>query len=304
VPDLTDVLDLPAIPQHHRTRHRRILDTLAAGAGHTPNAHQLPPAPAHALAQHALLGAEAAARRGDETTFLWYTDHTDCHVEPLLGPHGTFPVALTPEPGDLITSRISETPYYLLNPRTRAAEPALQALLRDSATTAANLGFAHLINHHATVVCLLNRKPLGSPLRSWTISRLPGTVFCDYVADPTILGRDLVHEAGHTWLNDALSATGTALDNTRTFYSPWKNTHRPTYGFLHACWSFALVALYVAAALDQPGIDNPDYLTNYLHRRRAELRTVGDNHEEALTLVPDTDLRERLREVYQQAAAL
>ena len=43
---------------------------------------------------------------------------------------------------------------------------------------------------------------------SWTISRLSGIVFTDHIADPLILARDLIHEAGHVWLKDLAQGEG------------------------------------------------------------------------------------------------
>jgi HEXXH motif-containing protein len=83
-------------------------------------------------------------------------------------------------------------------------------------------------------------RKLDDILHSWSITRRPGTVFSDFTDESAVLGRELVHEAGHHWLNDALSATSSTIPAEVTFHSPWRGTMRPVFEFLHACWAFPL----------------------------------------------------------------
>ncbi|MFB7475604.1 HEXXH motif-containing putative peptide modification protein [Kitasatospora sp. NPDC056184] len=301
--DLSTVFHLPAIHDHHQAKTQRIHHALSQGTGRTVAAPTQSTAAAYALAHHVLEGAELAARNGDQDSFTWYAEHPDAGADRFTGAGGP----LTVEPGAqaLLTSAISDTPYYVLGPASQAAPEHLPKLTLDAASVAADHGFGDLIAGHAPVVVLLDGKPLGSPLRSWTISRMPGTVVLDYVPDnPVMVGRDLVHEAGHNWLNDALTATRCEIDNTQTFYSPWKKTHRPAYGFIHGCWSFSLVSLYVAAVLPTTSGETYTFLAAYLDRQRNQLRTVQPDHETALKTVADSTLRTKLRAVYRHALAL
>ncbi|KJS54404.1 hypothetical protein VM98_19235 [Streptomyces rubellomurinus subsp. indigoferus] len=299
--DLSTVFRMPAIHDLHQAKTQRIHHALQRGAGLAITEPE-PTAAAYALAHHVLEGAEHAARTDNPDTFAWYTEHPDAGAADLA-PAG--PLTVAPGEENLITSSISDTPYYVLGPATQAAPGHLHKLTVESAGLAAEHGFGELVDAHAPVVCLLTGKPLGSPLRSWTISRMPGTVFLDYVPDnPVMVARDLVHEAGHNWLNDALTATGCEIDNAQTFYSPWKKTHRPAYGFLHGCWSFSLVALYVAAVLPTTSGETHTFLTAYLDRQRTQLRIVTGDHETALQTITDATLGARLRTVYRHALAL
>ncbi|MEY9956726.1 HEXXH motif-containing putative peptide modification protein [Streptacidiphilus sp. MAP5-52] len=259
----------------------------------------------HAVAHHVLEGAENAARTGDLATFDWYAANPGAGAHTLSAPTAAGPrVIVTPDPSRLTTSPISDTPYYLLGPDTHAAPSQLQELAAAAYATAAAAGFGDLLAAHAVVVCLLRTKALGHTLDSWTITRLPGTVFTDHVGDPIVLARDLVHEAGHNWLNDALTATHSKIGDTERFYSPWKATERPAFGFLHACWSFPLTMLYIAHVIDQTTGDLRRFLTAYLDQQRPLLAATAADHPRALNLVPDPDLRSRLHDVYQQAADL
>ncbi|KNB53261.1 hypothetical protein AC230_06540 [Streptomyces caatingaensis] len=256
----------------------------------------------YALSHHVFEGAEAAARAGDTETFDWYRTHPDAGAERLGAP----PAVLAPGPAGLVRSPASETPYHVLGPRTAPAPPELRDLTARAAALAgdADAGLGRLVADHAVVVCLLRRKRLGETLDSWSITRLPGTVFCDHTDEPAVLARDLVHEAGHSWLNDALTAVHAKIDDEARFHSPWKDAVRPAYGFLHACWSFPLMMLYTSAVLERLTGDVRRFLGAYLDEQRRLLAPTAGDHAEALTLVPDAGLRERLRAVHREALAL
>ncbi|MFF2226947.1 HEXXH motif-containing putative peptide modification protein [Streptomyces globisporus] len=294
------------IPVMHQTRVDRIRAL-------TPTRPDMPGADpgldvplAYAAAHHYLEGAEPAARAGDIDLFDWYQANLDAGTGRLCASTAVGPCAVI-TPNELITSPISDTPFYLLGPFTDPAAAPERALARAAYKKAADTGFADLVTHHARILVFLGRKEYHDRFDSWTISRLPGTVFLDHIDDPAALARDLIHEAGHNWLNDALTATNTLLPGDAHFPSPWKNTNRPAYGFLHACWAFPLTMIYTANILDQDSelsAAGRDFLTRYLDLQRRFLAPTADTHPQALTLIPDPDLRERLRHVHAQALVL
>jgi HEXXH motif-containing protein len=259
----------------------------------------------YAFAHHALEGAENAARAKNKDLFAWYRQHPDAGgTEKTTASTAGPSVILDLDQDQLQSTPISETPYHLLGPSTVTASDSLRAATVTARSLAADTGFGDLLADHAAVICLLNQRALGETLSSWTISRLPGTLFCDHVGDPVVLARDFIHEAGHNWLNDALSATGSTLDDTETFYSPWKQSQRPAFGFLHACWAFPLTVIYTARVIDRCGGALHDYLTAYLDKQRAFLADTADDHDRALHRVEDQSLAARLRDVHSQALAL
>ena len=302
--ELRPVLDFAPVHQLHRERTRRLREVLS------PDAPLLRGRIArhYALTHHVFEGAEAAARAGNQEAFAWYGAHPDAGAEGLGSPAGPDapPVVLAPGVGGLIRSPASETPYYVLAAHTRGAPADLRDLTLKAADAAhaADPGLGTLVADHAVVICLLRHKKLGETLDSWSITRLPGTIFCDYTDEPLVLGRDLVHEAGHSWLNDALTAVHAKLDDQVRFFSPWKDAARPVYGFLHACWSFPLMMLYTAAVLPRCSGDARRFLRTYLDEQRALLAPTADDHASALSLVADAGLRDRLRAVHQEALAL
>ncbi|WP_328763999.1 aKG-HExxH-type peptide beta-hydroxylase [Streptomyces sp. NBC_00272] len=300
---LADLFALPPIGRLHHERTQRIHAIIRPGA-QAPQPSTSTAAD-FCLAHHALEGAEAAARASDASTFDWYVAHPDAgattnSVPTTVGAR----VVVTPILADLPRSAISETPYYVLGPGTEAAPPHLCSLAADAYASAARAGFGDLLAAHAVVLCLLRTKNLGETLDSWTISRLPGTVFMDHVDDPVVLARDLIHEAGHNWLNDALAATGCKISDTAHFYSPWKQTKRPAFGFLHACWAFPLTMLFTAHALTSTTGDLHRFLAAYLDQQRSLLAGTAPDHASALELISDDGLRDRLAAAHHQALAL
>ncbi|WP_052165601.1 HEXXH motif domain-containing protein [Micromonospora globbae] len=307
-------MDAPAIPfssapiqAHHRDRARRIHAVLKPAAQHGASTSDSPGtvAAAYCLAHHVLEGAETAARARDTATFDWYGAHPDANAPALSTPTVIGPrVILAPDLDRLPRSAISETPYYVLGPETSAAPPELRELAAAAYATGAQNGFADLLAGHAVIVCLLRHKQLGDTLDSWTITRLPGTVYCDHVNEPVVLARDLIHEAGHNWLNDALSATACEISDEVTFYSPWKKTNRPAFGFLHACLAFPLTMIYTARVLPQASGELHRFLAAYLDQQRGLLAATATDHARALALITAPDLRERLRSIHREALSL
>ncbi|MFF2611719.1 MULTISPECIES: aKG-HExxH-type peptide beta-hydroxylase [Streptomycetaceae] len=301
--DNPGLFDFPPTSRLHDERTAKIHTILSPGAPPRPTG--LGPAADYCLAHHALEGAEAAARSGERAAFDWYTanphaDATAGSTPTVLGPR----VVVAPDPAGLPRSPISETPYYVLGPGTEHAAPGLRTLVADAFTTADQTGFGPLLAAHAVVVVLLRAKQLGQTLISWTITRLPGTVFLDHTGDPAVLARDLIHEAGHNWLNDALAAAGCTFDDQAVFHSPWRESMRPAFGFLHACWAFPLTMLYTARVLEHTEGDVRAFLTAYLDQQRDLLAASAADHPRALELIHDEDLRERLAAVHRQALTL
>jgi HEXXH motif-containing protein len=259
----------------------------------------------YAVAHHMLEGAEAAARGSDSDAFTWYRANAVNVTAKLSTQTAAGPaVVVAADMNGLTKSPISETPYLLLGPDTTQPSTELLTLARQAFACGEQTGFGPLLRGHAAVVTLLREKPLGATLDSWTMTRLPGTIFADHVGDATILARDLIHEAGHNWLNDALSALEIKIDSDVAFHSPWKDTHRPAFGFIHACWAFPLTMIYASAMLPQLTGAVRDYLSAWLREQTALLGATAPDHENALSVLPNVDLCDRLRLVYRTASAI
>ncbi|MGI5401291.1 aKG-HExxH-type peptide beta-hydroxylase [Streptomyces sp. CA-135486] len=245
----------------------------------------------YAVAHHLLEGAEHAARARDADLLDWCRNTRTRDLRHLsVGPH----ILLNPRPDDLLRSDISETAYYLVRPDTSPASPEAHAQVRAALVSAAEHGFGTLLTQQASVICLLNRRGLDETLHSWALTRLPGTVFTDYTAHHEILARDLIHEAAHNWLNDALAAHDVSLPGDVTFFSPWRGTDRPVFGFLHACWAFALTVLYARAARHSATGAVASFLDSHLRQQAVRFATAAKCLERALSYVSADNVRDHI----------
>ncbi|MFJ3824965.1 aKG-HExxH-type peptide beta-hydroxylase [Streptomyces nodosus] len=301
--DIAAALDLDAIATHRRKRTAAALTLLHPDSVPLPDDEALPLD--YALAHHRLEGAENAARRRDTTTLDWYRNAAGPALARLahssrLGPR----IVIAPNEDEMIRGPHSDTPYYVLGPSTTGATEAMAALVDDAFGHIAPTGLEDLVRANAAVICLTGRRRPDQTLRSFAITRLPATVFNDHTGDAAVLGRDLVHEAAHNWLNDALTALFITIPDNETYFSPWRGTHRPAYGFLHACFAFPLTVIYAALTLPAVAGTGHAVLADHLRQQRVQMAAARDDFIRALELVADTGLRERLDSVFHHACAL
>ncbi|MEU3535127.1 HEXXH motif-containing putative peptide modification protein [Streptomyces murinus] len=274
---------LDGIADHQRLQTSRIASVLGNRLGSS--------ALDYAVAHHLLEGAEHAARARHADRLAWCRRTTVRDLTHLsAGPH----LVLSPCPADLLRSEISETAYYLIGPDTNPAPPEALGLVGAAIASATEHGFGTLLTQHAPVVCLLNHRRLDETLHSWALTRLPGTVFTDYTAHPEVLARDLIHEAAHNWLNDALAAYNVSLPADVTFFSPWRGTPRPVYGFLHACWAFSLTVIYVRKARRSATGAVAPFLDAHLRQQAVQFAAAAECLDQALAYVPGNEIRERI----------
>ncbi|MGW0731795.1 aKG-HExxH-type peptide beta-hydroxylase [Streptomyces sp. NPDC002851] len=289
---LEPLFDLPGLPIHRRRRTERITSVLGTPLPATPHGY--------ALAHHFLEGAEQAARAQEADLLAWYrTTPPDLLAHLSDGTH----TILNPHPEQRARAPISETEYYLVAPDTPAPSIHTRALIHAAIASATDHGFGPLLRNHAPIICLLDHRQVHDPLHSWALTRLPGTVFTDYTDHPEVLARDLIHEAAHNWLNEALALHAVQLPDDITFYSPWRGTHRPLFGFLHACWAFALTVLYSQRAISEVLADQTvaSFLNAYQDMQRNLLKSAAKQLPAALRILPPGALKDRLYGTFSQA---
>ncbi|MFD9123514.1 aKG-HExxH-type peptide beta-hydroxylase [Kitasatospora sp. NPDC059571] len=291
---LTDQLfHLPDLDERRASRTQRIAEVLGSNlTGQGPTG----PAIVHAVAHHLLEGAEQAANNRDAGLLSWYrrTELRDLAYLTTVDAAGAAHLLLNPPRRQLLQSPLSDTAYYLINPQTSPAAPDKHELLEAALDSSHKHGFGDLLNHHAPIICLLERRDLRDTLFSWSITRLPGTVFTDHTDHPEVLARDLVHEAGHHWFNEALAMRSVSLPDDITVYSPWRESERPVFGFLHACWAFSLTVIYSGAALDGAPPTARAFLSGYMEQQGELLRAAAPDFAQVAALIKSKPLRERL----------
>ncbi len=127
------------------------------------------------------------------------------------------------------------TPYYTINPETTPTRPPALEQVRNGLVAAVRAGFGTLLRDHAPIICLLERKTLHDTLLSWTITP-PARHRLHRLHQPPNRPRPRPHPRSRPpLLNDALVAYHVTIPDDRHFYSPWRATERPAFGFLHAC---------------------------------------------------------------------
>ncbi|MER8084220.1 aKG-HExxH-type peptide beta-hydroxylase [Streptomyces sp. NPDC087532] len=302
--DIAAALHLDTILAHRRERTTAALTLLHPGHTPTPSNDEALPL-AYALAHHRLEGAETAARGRDTTVLDWYRNTAERAFSRLIHPSRLGPrIVIAPQQDEMIHGLHSETPYYVLSADTTLASEPLTTLVDDAFAHITDAGLDGLVHEHAAVICLTGRRRPDQILRSFAITRLPATVFTDHTGDAAILGRDLVHEAAHNWLNDALATLQVTIPEDDTYFSPWRGTERPAFGFLHACFAFPLTLIYAARAL--PAASGPGHtvLADHARRQHTHLARAQDDFARALKLVTNDSLRERLETVFHRARSL
>ncbi len=295
-----DYFLLPGLDAYQQARTERIATLLGSGLD-TANPAGRPIA--YAVAHHLLEGAEQAARDRDEALLGWYRRTSTRDLAYLLaaGPPGSAHLVLNPTQADLLRSPLSETAYYLVRPETAPAEGPVLKILAAALDSAHEHGLGRLVEQQAPIVCLLEHRDLAHTLFSWSITSLPGTVFTDFTDHPEVLARDLIHEAGHHWLNEALALTETVLPDDVTFYSPWRATERPVFGFLHACWAFSLTVIYSARALAMGASPVCDFLAADVSSQQEQLEAANDSFSKAIGYIKAEALKGCLTTVIRTA---
>lgn len=209
--------------------------------------------------------------------------------------------------GDLIAVRSSEAvplsqvesempvwaiPGDALTERADAAD----SWVRPAAMAASDSGYRWLTDHALSIVVSLHPRRLDEATSSWTVSVLPCTIYTDYYPAPALMGKDLVHEAAHSWLNDCLTATRDRLEGEAEYWSPWKQRHRTPFGIVHSGFAFSCVVNFLTWLI---GVATQEQVVGYCARRlpaeRARLVEARTGIERALELVRDDRVRQMVR---------
>ncbi|MFF0087090.1 HEXXH motif-containing putative peptide modification protein [Streptomyces canus] len=164
------------------------------------------------------------------------------------------------------------------------------------------LGYGTVIDEGAAIVVLLKKRQLGQETSSWATAAFPATVYLDWYDHPEFLAKDLLHEASHAWLNDALEARQINLPEEALFYSPWKKRDRPAYGMIHSVFAFSRVTNCLTRLRDHttdPAVRT--YCDIRVHEERLRLAEARSAALAALSVLPDAQLTDLVRGEYEEA---
>lgn len=87
---------------------------------------------------------------------------------------------------------------------------------------------------------------------SFSAPYLPGAIFLSANADPYNLAEAIIHEHGHSELNEITAFSQLSEDvgaQEYLTYSPWRDDPRPLSGLMHALYVFSEVATFLQALL-------------------------------------------------------
>ncbi|MEV0232225.1 HEXXH motif-containing putative peptide modification protein [Nonomuraea sp. NPDC050786] len=179
--------------------------------------------------------------------------------------------------------------------------PEQSAELQAAVDLLADVGMLEWVNASCGVVVWTTRSPLRGTSISYTLRSLEGTIVTDWPDDPVRLAENLLHEATHTWLNEAVRVLGESLQGPDLF-SPWKQRMRPALGIAHSGAAFTNVAHFLHRVLES-GAGSHDariYARRRLSYELDQLELASSAIREAYALIRDSDLAGLLTDHFDQ----
>jgi len=292
---------LPAVTAHRAAVTGKLLNMIASAF---PNSNPDWPLAegvvGYALAHHAIEGIREGARAGN-------TDVARRACTALSITSGRKLVTISHAGAMELTGVGSEMPVWVVSAADVDSAPADVVQLAELATaTAADAGYGWLVRNALGVVVALHRRRLDEATSSWTVSRLPCTIYTDYYPHGTLLGKDLVHEAAHSWLNDCLTVTSENLDNSKAeYWSPWKQRNRTAFGIVQSAFAFSCVTNFLdwlRNRTSDPGV--LAYCERRLPSERARLAEAASGIEMAFKTIAEEPLRNMLQAEFAGAISL
>lgn len=280
---------LAAVSAYRANMTERLLGVIASAFPDTrpPHASPVHGVVGYALAHHAVEGMREGALQHDAAmvrqacAVLEKTQRSN-----LVAVGHTDAIKLTEMPSDM--------PLWAASTRgVDSAPDEITHLVKEASAAAVEAGYGWLVQHALGVVVTLHERRFDEATSSWTVSRLPCTMYTDYYPDGPLLGKDLVHEAAHSWLNECLTVSAEQLDDSQAAYwSPWKQRARTAFGLLHSAFAFSCVINYLTWLRDNaPGPQPLAYCDRRLPDERARLAEAAPGIESVLEDIIDDPIR-------------
>lgn len=157
-------------------------------------------------------------------------------------------------------------------------------------------GYEELLNISLEAIIIIDKSLTKDTTNSYTIKNFPLTIYTDYLDDELLLAENIIHEAGHNFLNELLEAYKIKIDNSVTIFSPWKEKERPLFGFLHAVWSFSIVTNFYKSILQ-----HNEFISQRIDYEKERLIKVSDNFNHACNFIKDDHVKNILKSEYNKA---
>lgn len=168
------------------------------------------------------------------------------------------------------------------------------------------LAFTDTVDGSTGIVVELQHRQLLEATDSYTLSGLPGTIYCDCVASEVRLAETLLHESTHTWLNRVFATLQPNGFSAKEYWSPWRHKLRPAYGILQATLVFSLLCQFFDRCMQSDDVRAVDraYACSRLHVEMHVLRSNLDTLSVALKEMEDQALRTVISEELNRAINL
>lgn len=176
-------------------------------------------------------------------------------------------------------------------------------LLRSAVVVLDGAGVSDCFAHNVGLTVVLGVAAVGAPVATWATGAFPYTVHLHLMPRAELIARDLIHEATHNFLNDWLASREIALEaKTPLFWSPWKDSDRPLFGFVHSIVAFSVVTVFLSRLLDEKGATDREWLRSFRDAELVRLKECQKSVQSAVEMLPD-ELGPRVRHVYDAALA-
>lgn len=240
-----------------------------------------------ALLAHRLRAAVFAAESRDHNLFQ-EARSPNSRLRHIVVSQNPYPLGISQAVLSSDPPKLGDTPSFLVSTESTCDPDSEKVeLVARSFDTVRAFGGATVLSALGVVILMRQRRVFAQS-NSWTTTSLDGTVYTDFVDDPVALGCEIIHESSHLWLNEVFAVCGFPFDDTETFYSPWKNTPRPRFGFLHAVFAFSMIACYCQVAIQACEKNEAlDFLSLMLQKQRRNLVSVRDELFGALSPLND-----------------
>ncbi|UNS95033.1 HEXXH motif-containing putative peptide modification protein [Streptomyces tubbatahanensis] len=195
-----------------------------------------------------------------------------------------------------------ESPCWLLRPDT-AVRPLAELYPGALELLAADPLFDAVVGIGAGVVVANGRIQAMSANNSWTLAGLDSSIYMDVPESPLRVAEAVLHEASHNLLFETVRAEGLSLPPEHAWYSPWKKTERPAYGFIHSVYAFSqLVAFWERTVA--PSETEERYRALRLAEETAHLRSIEESAKAALALLGPSSSARLVMDAYETARSV
>lgn len=182
----------------------------------------------------------------------------------------------------------------------RAANTDERALISGAVDVLSSVAGLDAVNGSVGIAAILGLVAPGEPIATWATGALPYVVHLHLMPRRELVARDLIHEATHNYLNDWLGSRGITLDSRAPrYWSPWKQSHRPMFGFVHSIFAFSVVTSFMRKVLD---LNELTWLHGFWETERGRLIEVRESVEDAAKELP-SELSSRMRTIYNSAVS-